>query len=140
MQQQISVITLGINDLERSRRFYAEGFGWEAVFQNDEITFYQMNGLVLGTWLAAKLDEDMHRHNGDGQSSIALAHNVSDKREVQPLIDRLVAAGGTMLRKGEAPVHGGFRGYVADPDGHTWEIAWNPAWLVDESGFVTFGE
>ena len=140
MQQQISVITLGINDLERTRRFYAEGFGWEPVFQNDEITFYQMNGLVLGTWLAAKLDEDMQRENGDGQSSIALAHNVPAKSEVQPLIDRLVAAGGTTLRKGEAPFHGGYRDYVADPDGHSWEIAWNPAWSIDENGFVTFGQ
>ena len=64
--------------------------------------------------------------------------NVSDKSEVQPLIDRLAASGGTVLRQGDTPIHGGFRGYVADPDGHSWEIAWNPAWSIDENGLVTF--
>ena len=139
MQQQISVVTLGIENLERSRKFYAEGFGWSPVFENDEIAFYQMNGLVLGTWLVAKLDDDMQRRNGGGTSSFALAHNVSDKSEVQPLIDRLAASGGTVLRQADAPIHGGFRGYVADPDGHSWEIAWNPAWSIDENGLVAFG-
>lgn len=54
-------------------------------------------------------------------------------------MDRLVAAGGTQLRAGDAPPHGGFGGYVADPDGHSWEIAWNPAWSIDDYGHVTFG-
>jgi catechol 2,3-dioxygenase-like lactoylglutathione lyase family enzyme len=139
MQQQISVVTLGVDDLERSRTFYVEGFGWKPIFENEEIVFYQMNGFVLGTWLADKLDEDMQRKNTGGNASIALAHNVSDDSEVQPLIDRLVAAGGKMLRQGDVPPHGGFRGYVADPDGNSWEIAWNPAWMVDENGQVTFG-
>ena len=65
MQQQISVITLGVADLDRSMRFYAEGFGWTPVFQNDEIAFYQMNGFVLGTWLQSELEADM---NGDRSS------------------------------------------------------------------------
>lgn len=139
MLQQISVITLGVGDLERSRRFYNEGFRWTPVFENVEIIFYQMNGFVLGTWLAGKLDEDMQRQNTGGTASFALAHNVSDASEVQPLIDRLVAAGGKLLRRGDAPPHGGFRGYVADPDGNSWEIAWNPAWTIDANGYITFG-
>jgi len=139
MQQQISVITLGVDDLERSRRFYVEGFGWKPVFENGEIVFYQMNGLVLGTWLAARLNEDMRRRNYSKEASFALAHNVSEKSEVQPLIDRLVAVGGAKLRDGDAPPHGGFRGYVADPDGNSWEIAWNPTWSIDEHGHVKFG-
>ena len=139
MQQQISVITLGVDDLDRSRRFYVEGFGWKPVFENDEIVFYQMNGFVLGTWLADKLDDDMQRQNSRGNASIALAHNVSDETEVQPLIDQLVAAGGKVLRQGGAPPHGGFRGYITDPDGNSWEIGWNPAWMIDENGHVMFG-
>lgn len=139
MQQQVSVITLGIADLARSRRFYTDGFGWTPVFENAEIAFYQMNGFVLGTWLAASLDEDMQRPSAGKAASFALAHNVGGKEEVQPLIDRLVAAGGTQLRAGDAPPHGGFRGYVEDPDGNSWEIAWNPAWPIDEQGHVTFG-
>jgi catechol 2,3-dioxygenase-like lactoylglutathione lyase family enzyme len=138
MQQQISVITLGVDDLARSRRFYGEGFGWNPVFENEEIAFYQMNGLVLGTWLKGSLAEDMQRPDAVGAGACALAHNVPAEADVQPLIDRLAAAGGTILRPGDAPPHGGFRGYVADPDGHAWEIAWNPAWTIDGQGHVTF--
>lgn len=137
MQQQLSVITLGIADLERSKRFYVQGFGWAPVFENQEIVFYQMNGFVLGTWLAASLAQDMSRA-GQGPGSCALAHNVGSREEVQPLLDRLEQAGGRMLRPADAPEHGGFRGYVADPDDHAWEIAWNPAWPIDAEGHVRF--
>lgn len=138
MQQQISVITLGIADLARSRRFYAEGFGWRPVFENQEIVFYQMNGLVLGTWRRESLAEDMRRPAAPS-AGFSLAHNVGSAAEVQPLLDRLAAHGGQVLRPADAPRHGGMRGYVADPDGHPWEIAWNPAWPIDAEGRVTFG-
>ena len=139
MQQQISVITLGTTNLARSRRFYTEGFGWTPIFTNDEIAFYQMNGFVLGTWLRGALEADMRREGSAGPGGFALAHNVASQDQVQPLLDRLEAAGGRILRHGDAPPHGGFRGYVADPDSHAWEIAWNPAWAIDERGLVTFG-
>jgi len=137
--QQISVITLGITDLARSRRFYVEGFGWRPVFENDEIVFYQMNGLMLGTWLRDALQADMQRPQTHTPGAFALAHNVPSKTDVQPLIDRLAQHGGKVLRPGDAPRHGGFRGYVADPDDHTWEIAWNPDWPIDAEGHVKFG-
>lgn len=138
MQQQISVITLGIADLARSRRFYTEGFGWTPVFENEEVAFYQMNGLMLGTWLRSSLEADMRR-SSSVPGAFALAHNVPAEADVQPLLDRLKASGGTILRDGDAPPHGGFRGYVADPDDHAWEIAYNPAWTIDAHGLVTFG-
>lgn len=139
MQQQISAITLGVSDLKRSRRFLVEGFGWKPIFENDEIVFYQMNGFVLGTFRKSSLEDDMSRRAGPGPAAVSLSHNVSREDEVQPLLDRLVDAGGTLVRKADAPVHGGFRGYVADPDGHAWEIAYNPAWEIDNQGLVTFG-
>lgn len=139
MQQQISVITLGIADLARSRRFYVQGFGWTPVFENDEIIFYQMNGLMLGTWLQPALESDMQRAGLCRPGAFAIAHNVPRQEDVQPLIERLGGAGGMILRSGDAPEHGGFRGYVADPDDHGWEIAWNPAWSIDARGLVTFG-
>lgn len=139
MQQQISVITLGIADLVRSKRFYAEGFGWTPVFENDEIVFYQMNGLMLGTWLQPKMEEDMQRGAFARPGAYALAHNVPSAADVQPLLDRLAAAGGRILRPADAPPHGGMRGHVADPDDHAWEIAFNPAWKIDAAGHVTFG-
>jgi uncharacterized protein len=139
MQQQISVITLGIGSLFRSRRFYVDGFGWTPIFENEEIIFYQMNGFMLGTWVNPGLDDDMRRLSGPTPSAFALGHNVTDQADVEKVVQRLVAAGGTLLREADAPPHGGFRGYVADPDGHAWEIAWNPAWPIDERGLVTFG-
>ena len=138
MQQSISVITLGTDDLARSRRFYAEGFGWTPVFENPEIAFYQMNGLVLGTFLRSALEAEMNRPGSGAPGGYALAHNVPTRDQVEPVMQQLLAAGGTLLRAADAPAHGGYRGYVADPDGHAWEIAWNPAWPIDADGHVTF--
>ena len=139
MQQQISVITLGVQSLPRSRAFYVGGFGWTPVFENDEILFYQMNGLMLGTWLNPGLAQDIGRPAGRAPGAFSLAHNVPTQAEVEPLVALLVSAGGTLLRAADAPPQGGFRGYVGDPDGHAWEIAWNPAWPIDDQGHVTFG-
>jgi len=138
MQQQIAVITLGIAELARSTRFYGDGFGWKPIFASEEIVFYQMKGLVLATWLAAALEADS-RQAGRTPGAFSLAHNVAAKEAVQPLLDQLVSAGGSLLRPADAPPQGGFRGYVADPDGHAWEIAWNPSWPIDAVGHVTFG-
>lgn len=139
MQQQIAVVTLGIADLARSRRFYVDGFGWKPVFENPEIVFYQMNGFVLGTWLETQLAGDMQRSKLTRPGAFALAHNVSTLERVSEVIDVLCRHGGRLLRAADAPPHGGFRGYVADPDDHAWEIAWNPAWPIDPSGLVKFG-
>ncbi|MGO4388765.1 VOC family protein [Microvirga sp. 2YAF29] len=139
MKHQISVVTLGVRDLARSRRFYIEGFGWKPVFENEEIVFYQMNGLMLGTWLRQELEKDMQRDDLVTPGAFSLAHNVASRDDVQPIIEQLARFGGRILRSADAPVHGGFRGYVADPDDHAWEIAWNPAWSIDEQGHVTFG-
>jgi hypothetical protein len=138
MQQQLSCVTLGVGDLARSRRFYVDGFGWSPVFENAEIVFYQMNGFVLGTWLLTALEADMRRILAR-PGAFALAHNVTARNLVQPTLERLAQFGGRILRPADAPPHGGFRGYVADPDDHAWEIAWNPSWPIDDAGHVTFG-
>ncbi|MET0239734.1 MAG: VOC family protein [Sphingobium sp.] len=138
-QQSISVITLGIEDIARSKRFYRDGFGWTPVFENDEIVFYQMNGLMLGTWLKDKLAEDRGAPSAASSGGVSIAHNVADAAAVDALVGRLLAAGGSLLRSPDDPPHGGRRGYVADPDGHAWEIAWNPAWPMDDEGHVRFG-
>jgi catechol 2,3-dioxygenase-like lactoylglutathione lyase family enzyme len=139
MQQQISVITLSVSDVARSRRFYVDGFGWTPVFESPEILFYQMNGFMLGTWLDGGLEGDMQREGLRRPGAFCLAHNVATQDEVQVVLDRLATCGGWILRNGDAPPHGGFRGYIADPDDHAWEIAWNSAWTIDERGLVTFG-
>ena len=139
MQQQISVITLSVADLARSKRFYVEGFGWSPIFENEEIVFYQMNGMMLGTWLDGGLEGDMQREDLKRPGAFSLAHNVREQENVAPLMDRLASTGGRILRQADAPVQGGFRGYVADPDDHSWEIAYNPAWRIDDKGMVIFG-
>lgn len=139
MPASVSVITLGTTDLVRSKRFYAEGFGWAPVYESDVISFYQLNGMVLGTFLTHELEKDMSRTGLVTPGAFSLAHNVRTEGEVAPLIERLAAAGGTVLRPADKPTHGGFRGYVADPDDHAWEIAWNPGFAMDADGNVTFG-
>jgi catechol 2,3-dioxygenase-like lactoylglutathione lyase family enzyme len=137
MQQQISVITLGTTDFDVAKRFYTEGFGWTPAFEMPGIAFFQMNGLVFGIWSADALAEDMNRP-ASTPGSIALAHNVGSTEEVDSVIAKLVESGAKLLRPGDAPPHGGYRGYVSDPDGHAWEIAWNPAWPIDSEGHVHF--
>lgn len=135
--QQLSVITLGIANLPCSRRFYVDGFGWKPVFENPEIIFYQMNGFVLGTWLTSALEDDMQRRLAR-PGPFSLAHNVGAAEEVQQVMDHLSQYGGRILRMADAPPHGGVRGYIADPDDHAWEIAWNPAWPISPEGYVRF--
>lgn len=136
--QQLSLVTLTIHEMERSRRFYGEGFGWMTVYESSEVLFFQMNGVVLGLWMAGPMVEDIGRP--DGQSNgFALAHNVPSPQDVDALVLRLADHGGTVLREPAEPPHGGRRAYVCDPDMHAWEIAWNPAWRIDNEGRVTFG-
>ena len=108
------------------------------MFQNEEIVFYQMNGFVLGTWLTTALETDMQRQGLARPGAFALAHNVASAKDVQATMDHLAKFGGRVLRPGDAPPQGGFRGYIADPDDHAWEIAWNPAWPISPEGYVSF--
>nr|WP_314445217.1 VOC family protein [uncultured Sphingomonas sp.] len=137
--QSLSVLTLATDDLARSRAFYRDGFGWTPVFENDEIAFYQMNGFVLGIWSRKALEEDSNRKGLGSPGAFALGHNVGSEGEVDLTIARLAAAGGQVLRPADTPPHAGYRGYVEDPDGHAWEIAYNPAWPIDQDGHVRFG-
>jgi uncharacterized protein len=138
MQQQLGVVTVGVADLVRSRNFYTAGFGWVPVFENPEIIFYQMHGLMFGTFHKAAMQDEMCRASLASPGALILTHIVAQKDAVQVTIDRLAAAGGRILRNADEPPYGGFRGYVADPDDHSWEIAWNAAWPTDARGSVTF--
>src|SRR5690554_8109747 len=97
-----------------------------------------MSALALGLSRKDALAADTTRRRLVSPGAFSLAHDVSDKAEVMPLMERLAAAGGRILRPTDTPPHSGFRGYVADPDDHAWEIAWNPAWPIDHEGHVRF--
>jgi uncharacterized protein len=137
MDQRISLITLGVTDPARSRAFY-EAMGWTASFENDEIVFFQLNGVVLGLFRRESFDVDMMRDN-DGSGRVALAYNVRERDEVDPLLDQAVEAGGSLLKAAHQAPWGGYSGYFADPDGHAWEIAWNDQWVIDAGGNVSMG-
>jgi len=134
MEQRVSLITLGVADTARSRAFY-EALGWKAAFENEEVVFFQLNGIVLGLFRRDSFDLDMKRDN-DGTGRIALAYNVRDRSEVDPALDRAVSAGGSLLKRAEGAPWGGYSGYFADPDGHAWEVAHNPAWTISAAGHV----
>jgi len=139
MDQRISVVTLGVKDLGVSKRFYVQGLGWKPVFENPEIIFFQAGGMVFALFLRDQLAADFHADPATlGRAAMALGYNVRTRQEVDPLIARAVAAGGTLLKAAHEASWGGYSGYFADPDGFTWEVAWNPAWPIAPDGSVQF--
>jgi uncharacterized protein len=135
MEQRISLITLGVANLDRSRSFY-EALGWtRSVKAAEGVAFFQAGGVVLALWPRAELAEDarMSAH-GTGFPGFALAHNARSRDEVDALLGEAVAAGATLVKPGTEAFWGGYAGYFADPDGFLWEIAWNPGFPLDAAG------
>jgi catechol 2,3-dioxygenase-like lactoylglutathione lyase family enzyme len=142
MQQRVSVITLGVGDLPRARRFYADGLGWKPAKGSDEnVVFFNLNGLVLSLFPRPALAEDAHiPAEGSGFGGIALAHNVGSKAEVDAALAHAERAGAKILRRGSDAFWGGYTGYFADPDGFVWEVAWNPFWTLTPDGQMRIEE
>lgn len=138
MEQRLSVLTLGVKDLARSKRFYV-GLGWKPVFENEEIVFFQAGGMVFGLFRGEGLAKDLNADSTSfGRAAMAMGYNVRSKAEVDPLLARAEAAGATILKPARVAEWGGYSGYFADPDGFAWEIAWNPNWTVESNGNLTF--
>lgn len=138
MEQRLSLVTLGVADLARSRRFYEDGLGWTKNNAEDEVAFYQLNGLVLALWTRPDLAEDANiADTGAAFGGMALAFNTRSHDEVDEILAEAAAAGGTIAKPAKEVVWGGYSGYFADPDGHAWEVAWNPGWAIDESGHIS---
>ena len=138
MEQRLSLVTLGVADLARSRRFYEDGLGWRASGAgNAEVAFYQLGAIALALWGREELAADAGLPapgSGGGFGGIALAHNVRTREEVDVVLARAEAAGARLLKPGTDAVWGGYTGYFADPDGHLWEVAWNPFFALQEDG------
>lgn len=132
MDQRLSLITLAAEDVHASRAFY-ERLGWSAGFHNDDVAFFQLNGFVLGLYRREAFEAELGRKMVPSQG-FSLAHNVPDKGAVDDVLDALVAAGGSLLHDAVDRPWGGRSGYAADPDGHAWEVAWNPDWGIDQDG------
>lgn len=138
--QRVTLITLGVHDLERSRRFYA-ALGWEPVPGPPEVIFYRMDGMALGLFGVNALAEDQGRPGARlGTGAVTLAQNFPSEAEVDAAYERAVAAGAEVLKRPEKVFWGGYSGYYADPDGHVWELAMNPFWELDDTGRLTIPE
>lgn len=132
MQPRISMISLGVTDLERATKFYQQGLGLPRLAPyKDTITFFDLNGSWLGLYPWDLLAEDAGvSPAGEGYRGVALAHNLHSKAEVDQLMQQAVAAGATLVKQPQEVFWGGYSGYFADPDGHLWELAYNPfAWV-----------
>lgn len=128
MEPRISIITLGVSDLERSIKFYRDGLQLPTSYQAGEgIAFFQLTGTWLALYPAEALAEDAclppERARFGG---VTLAHNVRSKAAADAVIQAALAAGASLLKPAADTFWGGYSGYFADPDGHPWEVAWNP--------------
>ncbi len=138
MDPWISLMTLGVRDIERSRRFYRDGRGWPmSAASSEDVAFFHTGGVVLALYKRELLAADANLSpEGSGFSGIGLAHNVATRELVDAALEAAVAAGGTLLKPGTAVEWGGYTGYFADPDGFLWEIAWNPDFPLREDGTI----
>ena len=135
MEPRLSLVTLGVADVARARAFY-EALGWRASEAGgDGVAFFQANGLALALYGRAALAEDAGVEDRPGGfAAIALAHNVRSRAAVDGVLDTARAAGARIIRPARDAAWGGYSGYFADPDGHLWEVAWNPHFPLDASG------
>lgn len=137
MEQRVSAITLGVDDLERARAFY-EAIGWVTRAEpGADVVFFQAGGLVVALWSRKRLAEDGGVADLGGWGGITLSHNVRSPSEVDQVIDQARAAGGTISRDPGATFWGGYAAIFLDPDGHPWEVAHNPRWAIADDGSVT---
>ncbi len=135
--QRVTLITLGVADLDRSRNFYA-ALGWSPTQEQEGVCFYQINGLVLGLFGIGPLAQDQGRPDASlGTGAITLAQNFNTTEEVDAAFAAALDAGATALKKPKKVFWGGYSGYYADPDGHVWEVAMNPSWPLDKDGGLT---
>jgi catechol 2,3-dioxygenase-like lactoylglutathione lyase family enzyme len=137
MEQRISLITLGYRDYRRARDFYV-ALGWAAPVEPDEeVVFFQAGGMIFALWDRALLAQDSGVQDGGGWGGTTLAYLVRSPEEVDDILARAEAAGGTVPRPGGTRVWGGYSGIFVDPEGHPWEVAHNPGWTLRDDGTVS---
>jgi catechol 2,3-dioxygenase-like lactoylglutathione lyase family enzyme len=139
MKPYITIITLGVDDLDRSLTFYRDGLGLPTQgiigkeFEYGAVVFFELqHGVKLALWPRTSIAHDTHLPlQAPSATDLTLAHNVSSKEEVDQVMQQAKAAGATILKAAQETFYGGYAGYFQDPDQHVWEIAWNPQFLPD---------
>jgi uncharacterized protein len=137
MEQRLSIVTLGVADLVRSREFY-ERLGWKRSMANsDGIVFFQSGGIAIALYPREELAKDANVSvEGHGFGGITLAHNARSREDVDSVLAEAQAAGARVLKPAQDVFWGGYSGYFADPDGFLWEIVWNPFFPLAANGAI----
>ncbi|MBM6596174.1 VOC family protein [Microvirga pudoricolor] len=137
MQPRITLLTLGVADVAKARAFY-EAWGWKASSASQEgVTFFQANGLALALFGRADLAADAGvEDTPTGFSAVSIAYNARSKEEADEVYALAIRAGARAVKPLHDVFWGGYSGYFADPDGHLWEVAWNPSFPLDEQGHM----
>lgn len=137
MEQRVSLVTLGVADVSRARRFY-EQLGWRGQ-EAEETVFFQAGAMALILWARHKLADDagIEDSSADGFGGVTLAHNVRSPAEVDGLLATAANAGAEITQAARETFYGGYAGYFRDPDGHVWEIAYNPGFRLGPDGSIT---
>jgi catechol 2,3-dioxygenase-like lactoylglutathione lyase family enzyme len=136
MEPKVTLVTLGVDDLERAVRFYRDGLGWptEGIigteFEHGAVAFFDLQaGLRLALWPRSSIAHDTGLPLAPAsRTDLTLAHNVASAEQVDAVMAVAAGAGATVVKAAHDTFYGGYAGYFADPDGHVWEVAWNPAW------------
>jgi len=140
MKPRITLFTLGVDDLERAVRFYRDGLGLKTEgivgtqFEHGAVAFFDLQaGLKLALWPRAGIAHDTGIARGSPSATeFTIGHNVSSKAEVDAVMEQAKSAGAVVVKPAHDTFWGGYAGYFQDPDGHLWEVAWNPQWVVQE--------
>jgi catechol 2,3-dioxygenase-like lactoylglutathione lyase family enzyme len=136
MDQRLSLVTLGVKDVNRAREFY-EALGWSGESPDGEVVFFQAAGMIIALWGRDLLGADSGVVDSGGWGGVTLAYNASSPKAVDAVLDEARAAGATIAREGAATSWGGYSGVFIDPDGHPWEVAHNPGWKLGNDGAVS---
>lgn len=140
MKPRITLITLGVDDLQRAVEFYRDGLGLKTQgiigteFEYGAVAFFELqNGLKLALWPRKSLAHDAGiPESKPSPTDFAIAHNVASKAEVDEVMQQAKNAGAFIVKSAQDTFYGGYAGYFQDPDAHLWEVAWNPQWKIEE--------
>jgi uncharacterized protein len=137
VEQRLSLVTLGVRDLERAQGFY-EALGWTSgAAPADDVVFFQTGCMIVALWGRDQLAEDTVVEDTGGWGGVTLAYNARSPAEVDAVLAEAEAAGATIPRRGAETFWGGYSGVFIDPEGHAWEVAHNPHWTLREDGAVS---
>jgi catechol 2,3-dioxygenase-like lactoylglutathione lyase family enzyme len=139
MEQRVSLVTLGVADVDRAREFY-ERLGWQVGLAVEDTVFFQVGGMILSLWGRDQLAADSGVTDTGGWGGVALAHNVRSNEEVDRVIEEARAAGGRITREPGETFYGGYSGVFLDPDGHPWEVAVNAGFPLAADGSISLPE